>query len=104
MDYDKRLSFESKNAALFWRLLEAKEPAFGGIKSKVSVEWNDAGAAIAFKNLVSEYSGIELKTFQRNALVPFDNAIGKDDKIPQAPHRKRTLDPANVGADKVTFL
>ena len=85
MDPDKRLSFESKNAALFWRLMEAKEPAFGGIVSKVPVEWNDA------------YLGIEFETLQRNALACFDNAIGNDDKIPQAPCGKRTLDPANVG-------
>ena len=103
LDHDKRLSFESKNAPLFRRLLEAKEPAFGGIVSKVPVEWNDAGAAISFKNLVAEYSGIELETLQRNALARFDTAIGKDDEIPEAPHGKRTLDPANVEADKITF-
>jgi flagellar biosynthesis chaperone FliJ len=47
--------------------------------------------------------GIELETLQRNALARFDTAIGKDEKIPAAPHGKRTLDPANVDADKVTF-
>jgi hypothetical protein len=57
LDHDKRLSFDSKNAALFRRLLEAKEPAFGGVVSKVPVDWDDAGTITVFKNLVSEYSG-----------------------------------------------
>jgi hypothetical protein len=70
---------------------------------KVPVDWDDAGTITTFKNLVSEYSGIELETLQRNALARFDTAIGKDDKIPAAPHGKRTLDPANVDADRVFF-
>ena len=41
------------------------------------------GAAIAFKNIVSEYLGIELETLQRNALARFDNVIGKDEKDSQ---------------------
>ena len=103
LEHDKRLSFEGKNAPIFRRLLEAKEPEFGGIVSKVPTDWDAAGAVIIHKNLVSEYSAIDVEVLQRNALARFDTAIGKDEVIPSGPYGKRTLDPANVAVDKVIF-
>ena len=70
---------------------------------KIPTDWGDAGAVTTHKNLASEYFAIHVQVHQRNALARFDTAIGKGDKIPAAPYGKRTLDPMNVDADKVTF-
>ena len=70
---------------------------------KIPTDWGDAGAVTTHKNLASEYFAIHVQVHQRNALVRFDAAIEKGHKIPAAPYEKRTLDPMNVDADKVTF-
>ena len=100
---NKRLSFENKNASLFWRLIESKEPSFGGVVSKIPTEWNDAGDATKFSNLILEYSRINIEMLQQNAFKRFDISLGVDDAIPVGPSSKRVLNPAGVAADKERF-
>ena len=103
LEENKKLTLARSNAPEFRRILESKESSFGGIVSRVPVEFDNAGVPIKYANLIKEYATVEMETLQRNALKRFGTAIAPGAPIPKPPFHKRALDPANNDADKTIF-
>ena len=102
-DTENRLELRQASVQEFRRLLQAKEATFGGIVSGVPIEFDAQGNPTKHANMVSEYSTIDIKILQRNAIKRFRTALNAGDPIPDPPFQKRDLDPANSNADKETF-
>ena len=102
-EHEKKIELVKGNAQLFRRLIQAKEPSFGGIISRVPTEFDATGNITKHSNLIQEYSTIKLETLQRNAFERFGTALAPGAAIPNPPFQKRALNPATNDDDKVTF-
>ena len=103
LEENKKLSLVRSNAPQFRQILESKESSFGGIVSRVPIEFNNAGDPTKHANLIKEYAVVKMETLQRNAIKGFGTALAPGDPIPDPPFAKRALDPANHDADKTLF-
>ena len=102
-EHHEKIELTKKNAPLFWRLFLAKEPSFGKIISKIPVNFDAVGKAIKHENLIQEYTSIEMKTIQRNAITRFSTRLNQGNSIPDPPFEKRALDPANDEDNRTIF-
>ena len=98
-EHNKKIELTKSNAQLFWSLLQAKEPSFGRIISKIPIKFNANGDPTKHANMISEYTLIEMKTLQRNAISRFSTRLNQGAIIPDPPFEKRALNPTNVIED-----
>ena len=100
---DKRFTLQRKDAQQIRRYFAAKSDSLGAVVTKVPLTFDNAGTAITFGNLLTDYGSISMDRLIRNAHTTFGNFIPNGDSIPPAPFQERVLDPANNAADEATF-
>ena len=102
LEASKRLALTNSNSTEIMAFLKVKEQIMGATVTGIPTSYA-GGIGIALMNLIHQSPSISLEMCQRRAHVRYGNPIGDTDPIPPQPWRSRTLDPANVAADKATF-
>ena len=63
-EHEKKIDLGKSNASLFWRLLLAKEPSFGGIISKIPIKFDAGENPTKHVNITLRYATTEIKALQ----------------------------------------
>ena len=101
---DKKFEVTTRDAGAIRKFLVGKQSSLGKVVTRVPVEYNEAGVAIRFANLIQQHQSVPFVQLQRLAHERYGTALHKDQEIPSGPWTSRELDPANVPDDKVTFF
>ena len=102
LDEENRIPWSKANASRIHRYFRAREKNMRGCVD-IPIEWNPDGTVKKTANLLSQYRLIKLQDCQRASHGRYNVPLAHNAAIPAAPFGAKTLDPANVDADKKQF-
>lgn len=102
LDEEKRIEVSKLNSEAIMSYLLTNEAQLGKLVTAIPIDRNPDGTSSGkTANLLTQYSKITLDDVERQAHATFQTRLSEADVIPTK--SVRTIDPANVEADKETF-
>ena len=92
---DERFNVTKKYFQGIRRLLQVKSSSLGAVVTRVPQEYDATGNVTAHRNLLTEYSSIEINCLKREAHKLYSNAISEGDMLPPTPFKVTELYPGN---------